>query len=91
VTPHRWSTRDLTRFTGRVPWPSSRPATAVAIAALVACASALLVPFTVAGSELGLRPLPVMVLGALGLTVFTYLARCRLTKAVYRRLTGRWL
>jgi P-type Mg2+ transporter len=77
--------------TGRVPLPRSRPAAAVALAALAACTAALILPSTAAGRSLGLHPLPPPVLGALALTVAGYLAALQATKIVYRRVTGRWL
>jgi Mg2+-importing ATPase len=77
--------------TGRVPLPRSRPATAVLLAALAGCDIALLLPHTAAGVWLGLQPLPITLIGALGLTTLGYLAALQATKIVYHRIAGRWL
>jgi Mg2+-importing ATPase len=77
--------------TGRVPLPRSRPAAAVALAALASCAAALLLPYTNPGAWLGLHPLPPPLLGALALTVIVYIATLQTAKLAYRRLTSRWL
>jgi P-type Mg2+ transporter len=77
--------------TGRIPLPHSRPAAAVVLAALTACAAALLLPYTMAGIWLGLHPLPLLLLGVLAFTIVAYLAALQATKLVYRRVTGRWL
>jgi Mg2+-importing ATPase len=77
--------------TGRVPLLHSRPAIAVALAALAGCTLAVLLPYSSAGSWLGLQPMPLPLLGVLVLTVVGYLASLQAAKLAYCRVTGRWL
>ena len=51
--------------TSGMPSPHSRPAPAVSLAALAGCAAALALPYTPAGTWLGLAPLPPAVLAAI--------------------------
>jgi Mg2+-importing ATPase len=77
--------------TSRTPGLRGRPATAVTLAAAAGCTLAVLLPYTAAGSWLGLRPMPIGLLSALTLTVIGYLASLQAAKLAYRHLTGRWL
>jgi P-type Mg2+ transporter len=77
--------------TGRTPLPRSRPAATVTLAAALACAAAVGLPYTTSGAWLGLHPLPPLVLASLAVTVAAYLATLQTAKLLYRRVTGRWL
>jgi hypothetical protein len=77
--------------TGRVPLLQSRPAAAVGLACLAGCALAIALPYTPAGTWLGLAPLPPATLTLLLLTVATYLTALQAAKITYHRTIGRWL
>ena len=77
--------------TGRVPLLQSRPAAAVGFACLGGGTLAVALPFTPAGTWLGLAPVPFTTLAVLLLTVAAYLTALQATKVAYHRATGRWL
>ena len=77
--------------TERFPLLQSRPAAAVGLACLAGGALALSLPYTPAGTWLGLAPLPPTTLTLLLLTVITYLTALQAAKIAYHRIIGRWL
>jgi len=77
--------------TERFPLLQSRPAAAVGLACLAGCALAIALPYTPAGTWLGLAPLPPATLTLLLLTVATYLTALQAAKIAYHRTIGRWL
>ena len=77
--------------TGRVPLLQSRPAAAVGFACLGGGALAIALPFTPAGTWLGLAPVPFTTLAVLLLTVAAYLTALQAAKVAYHLATGRWL
>ena len=77
--------------TERIPLLHSRPAAAVGLACLAGGALALCLPYTPAGTWLGLAPLPPTTLTLLLLTVATYLTALQAAKIAYHRTIGRWL
>ena len=77
--------------TGRVPLLQSLPAAAVGFACLGGGALAISLPFTPAGTWLGLAPVPFTTLAVLLLTVAAYLTALQAAKVAYHRATGRWL
>ena len=77
--------------TGRVPLLHNRPAAALGLACLAGCATAVALPYTPAGTWLGLAPLPPTPLAVVLLTVAAYLTALQAAKAAYQRATGRWL
>ena len=81
----------LVTRTGRVPLLQSRPAAAVGFACLGGGALVISLPFTPAGTWLGLAPVPFTTLAVVLLTVTAYLAALQAAKAAYQRATGRWL
>ena len=77
--------------TGRIPLLHSRPAAAVGLACLAGTALALSLPYTPAGTWLGLAPLPPTALAVVFLIVTAYLTALQAAKIAYQRATGRWL
>ena len=77
--------------TGRVPLLQSRPAAAVSLACLAGCGLAIALPYTPAGTWLGLAPVPPATLALLLLTTAAYLTALQAAKTAYHRATGRWL
>ena len=63
----------------------------VGLACLAGGALALSLPYTPAGTWLGLAPILLTTLTLLLLTVATYLTALQAAKIAYHRTTGRWL
>ncbi|WP_368486742.1 magnesium-translocating P-type ATPase [Spiroplasma sp. DGKH1] len=77
--------------TRRIPFIQSRAAWQLNVATLAVSTIGIVIPFTIIGTELGMRPLPGIYFAFLVMIIISYCLLSQLAKFIYIKIYHRWL